>query len=136
MQKAGYSLVPSSDPFTNHLDKVDLDTGCPGWGPTGAHVGRNRCGDLADLILEMDELHTPRSEPRIVVLDGGTKASYHICREQVSNTEALRGNLPVDGLRHGMQLCVRTDQQAIAAVHVEKITTGPELTISFEVWKG
>jgi hypothetical protein len=135
VQKISYSLVPSSDPFTNHLDKVDLDTGCPGWGPTGAHVGRNRCGDLADLILETDELHSPRSEPRIVVLRGDAQASYRSCREQLSNTAALRGTLSVDGLRKGTQLCVRTDQQAIAAVHLEKVMTGPELVIAFEVWK-
>jgi hypothetical protein len=47
-----YLLTPSSSVFTNDQDKVDLDTGCPGHGPTKPQVGPDRCGENADLILD------------------------------------------------------------------------------------
>jgi hypothetical protein len=57
LTKTRYPLTPSSNPLTNDGDKVDLDTGCPGWGPTSVRVGRSRCGDLADLIVETSSLN-------------------------------------------------------------------------------
>ena len=131
LEKSGLRLTPSSDPLTNIGDKVDLDTGCPGWGPTGVRVGRSRCGELADLIVEEHELHAPEHAPRLVLLDSGRKASEVTCREQ---TTTAVGAVRLADLTTGSALCVRTDKGDIATVHVDGVAQ--DLVISFEVWPG
>jgi hypothetical protein len=131
LEKSGYRLTPSSDPLTNVGDKVDLDTGCPGWGPTGVRVGRSRCGDLADLIVEEHELHAPDHAPRLVLLKFGRKASEVACREQMASAV---GAVRLAHLTAGSALCVRTDKDDIATVHVDSVAQ--DLVLSFEVWPG
>ncbi|MGH8573163.1 MAG: hypothetical protein ACREX8_11410, partial [Gammaproteobacteria bacterium] len=62
-----YRLKPSASIFTNDQDKVDLDTACPGHGPTKPQVGPDRCGENADLILEETEQFTRERLPRLTL---------------------------------------------------------------------
>ena len=130
-----YRLVPSSNPLTNDRDKIDLDTGCPGWGSSSAKVGRNRCGDLADLIAEDYGLHSPDDEPRLVPLAQGELASYNVCRGKFDNHGGV-GVLRLADLRDGAELCVVTDKDNIAAVHVDPVTGEGELVVTYRLWKG
>jgi hypothetical protein len=131
--KTDYQLIPSSNPLTNDADKVDLDTGCPGWGPTSIQVGRDRCGEAADLILEPTNLHTYEELPRLALLDRGQEASWAKCQEVVEADTATIGSVQLSELRPGSELCVSTDKDHIAAVHVVSIDS-TDLVIGFEVW--
>jgi hypothetical protein len=131
--KTNYQLIPSSNPLTNDADKVDLDTGCPGWGPTSVQVGRDRCGEAADLILESTNLHTYEELPRLAVLDGGQEASWTTCHEVLEADNATVGTVQLSVLRPGLELCVLTDKDNIAAVHVVSMSSA-DVVIGFEVW--
>jgi hypothetical protein len=130
LTKTRYRLTPSSNPLTNDGDKVDLDTGCPGWGPTSVRVGRNRCGDLADLIVETSTLHAPNDKPRLSLVS--ERASYTGCHDRVDGV----GVIPLDGLRGGGELCVTTDKDNIAAVHVDPVGPDGSMVIDYQLWKG
>ncbi|MGW5054582.1 hypothetical protein [Actinokineospora sp. NPDC004072] len=119
-----FRLVPSSDPTTNNTDKVDLDTGCPGWGPTRIRVGPSRCGELADLILEDDKIHTPGYAPLI------SRPAGAGCDDR---TAAAVAAVAVTDLRPGAVLCVRTDKGNTADVRVDEV--GPAVVISFQTWR-
>lgn len=133
MSSSGYKLRPSSETRTNDQDKVDLDTGCPGWGSMDILIGPQRCGEKAELILEEDTLHTPDNATPIVQPSGGTRANQAACRELLSKSGGP-GEIPLSDLADGAELCVRTDKGRIAAVHVVSLTGSPVLTIDFEVW--
>jgi hypothetical protein len=126
--KTGYRLAPSSNPLTNDGDKIDLDTGCPGWGPTSVRVGRNRCGDLADLIVETQGLHAPDDAPRLSPVD---QASYASCRDRDDHVGIVR----LTDLRHRTELCARTDKDNIAAIHIDSVSDNGEIVISYTLWK-
>ncbi|MGM1063030.1 hypothetical protein [Saccharothrix sp. Mg75] len=129
LTKDGYRLTPSSSPLTNHADKIDLDTGCPGWGPTGLRAGRSRCGDVADLIVETYGVHAPEDAPRLSVVDGG--ASYPVCRGRTDGVGTVR----LSDLRAGTELCVSTDKDNLAAVRVDSVGDGGEVVISYRLWR-
>lgn len=130
LTKTRYRLTPSSNPLTNDSDKVDLDTGCPGWGPTSVRVGRNRCGDLADLIVENSSLHAPNDKPRLSLVS--QRASYTGCHDRVDGV----GVVPLDNLRGGGELCVTTDKDNIAAVHVDPVGPDGSMMIDYRLWRG
>jgi hypothetical protein len=134
-EKSGYQLVPSSNPLSNHEDKVDLDTGCPGWGPTSVRVGRNRCGDVADLIIEAAELHSPNYTPTLALLGGATAATYETCRDSISSGLGTLGSIPLGDLAIGAELCVATDKGNVAAVRVDSVDPAGGIIISFQVWR-
>jgi hypothetical protein len=137
LAKAAYSLTPSSDPLSNDSDKIDLDTGCPGWGPTRIHVGRHRCGELADLILEAHELHTPEYRPLMLKLPNATEASYVSCREAfMDDSSDSISRIPVNEIKAGINICVRTDKHSIAAVHMKRVESRPHsnIIISYRIW--
>lgn len=140
IQKRGYVLQPSSDPFTNTQDKIDLDTGCPGWGDMYPHIGPSRCGGLADLIVEQNKLHDANGQPNIIVMPPGVAGTYLSCRALLEATPKNGVNsIQVSSLRDGEMLCVRTDIGNTAVVRLDKVTTNgagqlTALTIDFEVW--
>ncbi|MFC6087790.1 hypothetical protein [Saccharothrix lopnurensis] len=45
LRKKGYRLTPSSDVRTNDTDKIDLDTGCPGWERPPSRWGASGAGN-------------------------------------------------------------------------------------------
>lgn len=135
LSKAAYRLTPSSNPLTNDRDKIDLDTGCPGWGPSATRVGRNRCGDLADLIAEDYGLHSPDDTPRLAPLAQGEHASYTVCRRKFDNHGGV-GVLRLADLPDGVELCVMTDKDNIAAVRVDSVTSERELIVTYRLWQG
>jgi hypothetical protein len=140
MDKANYVLRPSSFVDTNDQDKVDLDTGCPGWGDMFPHVGPRRCGDLADLIVESDTIHTADGQPAIAILPSGVTGTYASCHSKLdSEPNTSVSSLQVSSLEDGEALCVRTDRGNIALVHLDKIQKDSlgqlaSLTIEFKVW--
>ena len=132
IEKTSYSMVASSVPLTNDRDKVDLDTGCPGWGPTSIPVGRGRCGEVADLILEPDSIHTFEKDPLMALLDDGQQATWATCHDTLTADTTTIGEVQLSELRPGSELCVLTDKDNVAAVHVVDMSDG--LVIGFEVW--
>ncbi|MFE2752268.1 hypothetical protein ACFXGA_09725 [Actinosynnema sp. NPDC059335] len=129
MTKTGYRLTPSSDPRTNDQDKIDLDTGCPGWGTTSVPIGRKRCGELADLIVETYGLHAPNDAPLLSLVSG--PATLTSCRDRVDGV----GTIQLEDLADGAELCVRTDKHNIAAVHVKSVDDTGEMVIDYEIWE-
>ncbi len=132
MSSTSYRLTPSAWFTTNDQDKVDLDTGCPGHGPTTLQVGPTRCGEKADLILSDNELLTWERQPRLVPISGD-ELTYAACRKSLDPLLAF-GSVAVDELRKGSGLCVSTDKGAIAAVRIENTAGAPGIEISFKVW--
>lgn len=140
IQKTGYVLRPSSSVLTDNQDKVDLDTGCPGWGDMHPHVGPSRCGELADLVVEADSLHTADSRPDIIALSSGATGTEQSCRSRLAATpnDAVY-SIPAASLRNGEVLCVRTDIGNTAVVRLDKVVTDSlgqiaAVTIDFQVW--
>jgi hypothetical protein len=128
-----YRLTPSSSIFTNDQDKVDLDTACPGHGPTKPQVGPDRCGENADLILDAGELLTWERSPRMALLPAGTRASQTTCRKQITQGDMV-GSVEVEALKSDSELCVKTDKGSVAVVRIEDLTKLPSIAISFDVW--
>jgi hypothetical protein len=128
-----YRLTPSSSIFTNDQDKVDLDTACPGHGPTMPQVGPDRCGENADLILDAGELLTWERSPRVALLPAGERASQATCRKHIAQDDMV-GSLEVEALKVGSELCVKTDKESVAVVRIEDLTKLPSIAISFDVW--
>ncbi len=141
IQKTGYVLRPSSSPFTNDEDKVDLDTGCPGWGDIYPHLGPFRCGHLADLIIDPDSLHTADGQPNIIAVPQGIIGAYSSCRALLTATPNSGVNsIQSSSLWGGEVLCVKTNIGNTALVHLDKVTTDDtgqvtSVTIDFQVWK-
>ncbi|MGH3877360.1 MAG: hypothetical protein ACRDSK_10040 [Actinophytocola sp.] len=132
--KSAYQLSASSDPLSNYGDKVDLDTGCPGWGPMHPRIGPPRCGELADLIIESVYLHAPDYQPRLIALPNGQQASYDRCQDRLVPPTDATGSVELAALTEGAWLCVSTDQGNIAAIRVVGNDTA-SLVVDFEVWK-
>jgi hypothetical protein len=140
IEKAGYVLRPSFEPLTNDQDKVDLDTGCPGWGDMHPHIGPSRCGDLADLVLDPDSLHTANGRPNIMSIPPGASGAYSSCRALLGAAPTNSVNsIQASSLQNGETLCVRTDIGNIAAVRLVKVVTDSmgqlaSVTLDFQVW--
>jgi hypothetical protein len=140
MDKENYVLRPSSSVDTNDKDKVDLDTGCPGWGEMFPHIGPRRCGGLADLVVEPDAIHTADDQPAIVVLPPGVEGTYLSCHSRLtSEPNASVSSLPASGLKDGEAMCIRTDQGNTALVQLDKVPKDDlgqltSVTIEFKLW--
>jgi hypothetical protein len=140
IQKTGYVLRPSSFVDTNDQDKVDFDTGCPGWGEMYPHIGPPRCGGLADLIIDPDSLHTAGDRPDIIVLPPGVTGTYSSCRDLLTATPSTGVNsIPASNLHDGDRFCVETDYGHTAIVHIDNIAKDDNgqvtsVTIDFQVW--
>jgi hypothetical protein len=140
IERTGYLLSPSSVPTTNDQDKVDLDTGCPGWGDMKPRIGPPRCGELADLVVDEEGLHTRDGGPHLLLPPAGQAAGYGLCRAGLG-AEPDQGvnQIDVDALATAGSFCVETDRGNIAAVRVGKVTADTAanlatLTIDFIVW--
>lgn len=132
LSKRSYLLEPSP-PANNDRDKVDLDTGCPGWGPMRPHVGPPRCGENADLIVESDSIHASEDEQQMIVMQGAAGADE--CFAALAATPDRRvGRVGLNSLHVGSVLCVRTDKDNLAAVTIDHIAEDGSTTISFDVW--
>lgn len=140
IQKIGYVLRPSSSVLTNTQDKVDLDTGCPGWGDMYPHIGPSRCGNLADLVIDPDSLHDANGQPDIVITPPGTIGAYSSCRSFLAATpDNAVNSIQAASLHAGEVLCVKTDTGSTAVVRLENVATNgagqlTSITIDFQVW--
>lgn len=140
VDKTGYLLRRSSFVDTNDQDKVDVDTGCPGWGGMHPRIGPSRCGELADVILDEEGLHTAEGRPSLVYLPPGRDGGYESCRaafEKRPDPSVIE--VGVGELEAGGGLCIETDQGNLAAVRIDEISvdgTGQleSMMISFRVW--
>lgn len=140
IEQSGYTLEPSSSLLTNDRDKIDIDTGCPGWGDMHPRVGPSRCGDLADLVADQDSIHTADGKPNIFNLAPGAPAVYRMCRA-ITRQRPLQGTNKIDSgaLAQSEDFCVLTDQGNIAVVHIDSIKmdgTGQlaAIKIDFKAW--
>lgn len=140
VEQRGYELRPSSFVDTNDEDKVDLDTGCPGWGDMAISLGPPRCGQLADLIVEETKLHSIGGV-RLVRLRADEPATYPSCRTALRE-QPQRGVVSIrpDELAPGDRLCLETDLGRLALVEVERVMVDGvgslgSLTIGFAVWR-
>ncbi len=132
-RKAEYVLKESNVPLTSTNDKVDLDTGEPGYGsmPQGAW-NPDRGGRLADLIVEHDEIHTACRTPQLYLMGQedavrGVKA----CRRTVKS-EALSSSIRLAELTEGSVICVRTDEGLVARIKIQFLKTIYPTTLTID----
>jgi hypothetical protein len=141
IEKKGYVLRRSSSIATNDQDKVDLDTGCPGWGGMHPRLGPSRCGETADLILDEEGIHPADGQPRFIELHSDAEGDYATCRSALTAVPSRSLNqLDVTALRSTDRVCVETDKDNIAFVTVYEVSTDAlqalqRLTIDFVVWR-
>jgi hypothetical protein len=139
--KTGYVLRRSESPLTNDEDKVDLDTGCPGWGDMHPHIGPSRCGETADLILDQEGIHSADDRPRFVELDHDSAGDYTTCRAGLTaNPARSLSQLEVTTLRADERICTRTDMDNIALVTIQAVKADTSdqlqrLKVDFVVWR-
>lgn len=136
----GYVLRRSSFLDTNDQDKVDVDTGCPGWGGMSPRVGPSRCGELADIILDQEGIHTAEGRPRLVSLLPGQVGGYQSCQVALAaRPSPAVAEIGVRRLQTQREFCVRTDLGNLAAVVTEELVVDgsgqlESMTISFRTW--
>jgi len=143
-----YSLVSADEASLSNFcpkdDKLDLDSGQPGYGgqtQLGDYLKRCRTeGGLAELILERSELHTPDNSLLYRVMRDGRPASYDDCRKALDNPSELRSKLSVGELAAGTGICVRTDEGNVAFMRVHRVGTmrgssESEAVIGFVTWQ-
>jgi len=140
LDKKGHGLQRSSSIDTNDQDKVDLDTACPGWGGMSIRLGPRRCGELADLIVDEEGIHTPEGKPQMLRPPSEPTAGYETCRtmlgQRVNDKMSI---IETDDLKPGVTLCVETDKRNIAIVRVDEVGLDAmgnleKVTISFTIW--
>lgn len=135
-----YVLRVSRMVDTNDEDKIDLDTGCPGWGDMRPRIGPPRCGELGDVVVDEDGIHAGDRRPRLLLLDRESAGGYTSCLAGLTDESARRvGKLPLASLGVGSEICVRTDFENTGLVRIKDIATDQngelhELTISYQVW--
>jgi hypothetical protein len=140
VETRNYTLTISSFVDTNDQDKIDLDTGCPGWGSMRPRFGPSRCGELADLILDEEGLHSSDGRPTLVKLVSPSHAGYDDCQAALDDEpDHTVSRIDVDDIGGGSELCVRTDLNKVALVRIDDLALDalgqPQvLTISFTVW--
>jgi hypothetical protein len=139
--KSGYILRVSTFVDTNDEDKVDLDTACPGWGSMHPRIGPSRCGELADIVLDENGIHTADGGPGFIVVPAGTPSGYQTCVSAfgVQSNQAVN-QIEAQDVSVGDQVCIKTDLAAISAVHIDHVTKDNlgdlrEIKISFTVWR-
>jgi hypothetical protein len=141
LEKDGYVLRRSSSIATNDQDKIDLDTGCPGWGGMHPRLGPSRCGELAELILDQEGIHTAENRPLLIELEQDSAANYESCIAALGAKPARNlSQIEVDSLQANDRICVETDLENIALVQINDVSTDTlgeleRLTMSFVVWR-
>jgi hypothetical protein len=141
IDKKGYVLRRSSSIATNNQDKVDLDTGCPGWGGMHPRFGPSRCGETADLILDQEGIHPADDRPRFIEIGHDSPGGYAECRSALAAKPSRSVNqLEATALRSGERFCAQTDLDNTALVTVDDVATDAfhrlqQLTIDFAVWR-
>lgn len=103
-------------------------------------LGPSRCGELADIVVDEEGIHTPDDGARFAVPAAGGPNPYQTCRDWLDRKPNQKVN-QIDGERLVPQLiiCVGTDKQNIAVVQVERISLDPSgrltaVTIGFTLW--
>ncbi|OLF07584.1 hypothetical protein BLA60_27085 [Actinophytocola xinjiangensis] len=135
-----YVLRVSRMVDTNDEDKIDLDTGCPGWGDMWPRVGPPRCGELGDVVVDEEGIHTGDDKPRLLLLGRESAGGHTSCLAGLTDESARRvGKLPLASLGVGSEICVKTDFENTGLVRIKDIATDQngelrELTISYQVW--
>lgn len=142
-----YSLVSADEASLSNFcpkdDKLDLDSGQPGYGgqtQLGDYVKKCRTeGGLAELILERSELHTPDNSRLYRVLPDERVASYDDCQKVLASLPELRARLSLGELTVGTGICVRTDEGNVAFIRVHRVGTASggtesEAVIGFVTW--
>jgi hypothetical protein len=135
-----YRLVSSSD-FCPTSDKVDLDTARSGYGgqsQLGDYIDQCRVeGGLAELVLEQDELHTPKNSQLLYLLEPNEAEGQDECRAALQKIERLRSRVALGELRPDAHVCIKTDQGNIAQVTVLEVSHGlqSEVTVRFTTWE-
>jgi hypothetical protein len=136
---ASYLLVSASG-LCPTSDKIDLDTAHSGYGgqpQVGDILEECRVeGGLAELILERDEIHTPKNSQLLYLLDANKAVDQEICRAAVRQVERLKSRISLSELHIGDHLCVMTDRQNFAQVTIVNLVRGieAEMTIRFTTW--
>ncbi len=139
--KKGYVLRRSSSIATNDQDKIDLDTGCPGWGGMHPRIGPSRCGETADVILDQEGVHAADNRPRFVELDHNSGGDFAGCQAALTAKPASSlSQVEVATLRADDRICVQTELDNIALVTIQTVSTDAvhqlqQLTIDFVVWR-
>jgi len=134
--------LESAGGFCPTSDKIDLDSGQPGYGgqpQLGDVLDECRTeGGLAELILEEAELHSPNNSQVFVQLDRGTPAGYQQCRAALDGQPDVRSRLPLASLAVDDQVCVLTDRRNIVLVNIKDIDAGlagSSVTIAYIMWR-
>jgi hypothetical protein len=136
---SSYKLISSSD-FCPTGDKVDLDTARSGYGgqpQLGDFMEECRVeGGLAELILEQDELHTPKNSPLLYLLGAAGTNDQGTCRDALRQSERLRSRVSLSELNVGDHMCVKTDQGSVSQVSITSVTRSveAEMLIQFTTW--
>jgi hypothetical protein len=134
------TLVPSSNVATNDRDKIDLDSGCPGWGGMSPKVGPSRCGALADLIVDDDGVHNSNGRPSIVVLPSGSSSGYAACARAFDQEPSpMVSQVELGQIETGLELCVLTDEQEVSRVQLVDVQRGlsgglTSIKVTYIVW--
>ncbi len=126
-----HTLKESNFVTTSKNDKVDLDTGEPGYGsmPQGAW-NPDSGGRLADLIVEHDEVHTACRTPQMYLMtQGDADAGVKACRRAVKS-EVLSSSIRLAELTEGSVICVRTDEGLVARVEIQYLKTTYPTTLT------
>jgi hypothetical protein len=141
MSKQEYALRPSSSITTNDQDKMDADTGCPGWGNMNPRIGPSRCGENADVIVDERGMRTADGGPHLYRLVTGMDPSLESCVTTLNIVpDPGLPQIDVADLAANDLICIRTDQENIALVRVDGVTKDRfgqllKLTVSLMVWK-
>ena len=127
-------LKESNTPFTNANDKVDLDTGEPGYGSQiQGPWNPARNGRLADLIVEHSEVHTGCRSPLMWQVQHGVDTDITRCRELLTtNSVTLASSIALADLASGDAICVRTDEGLVALVKIVRIATSYPTTLTID----
>jgi nucleoside phosphorylase len=141
VEQRGFRMRPSSFVDTNDEDKVDLDTGCPGWGSMGIKVGPPRCGELADLVIDGNELHSARGNANMIVLAATDAPRRATCAAAIARKPNNGvSTIAAKDLRARLTFCVDTDKRNIGLVRItavdhDQLDQVVSMTIDFTVWR-
>jgi hypothetical protein len=113
-----YRLRPSSSIATNDQDKIDLDTGEPGWGDISIKVGPDRRGELADIVVEADQIHPGDKVARFLVLESSGSDRAACTRAFADSPGRATSSIARSKLTEGTRICVRTDKDNISLVTI------------------
>ncbi|MFI6505898.1 hypothetical protein [Nonomuraea typhae] len=135
VKRDSYALRPSSSVATNDEDKVDLDTGHPGYGRSTIQLGPARDGGPAEIILEDDHVHGfDKTAPFAPAPKGAS--TFQDCSTGLADQAARLARLNLSDLTEGSSFCVETSDKNISLVRIAKMQSDPvAVDISFVTWR-